>query len=375
MQLRETLSQIWFNIQYKLFPELEEEIGPLTEKHKKLISILELVKIESFIPNRHGCLGRPCKNRVAIARAYIAKVVLNLQFTNQLIDYLKGDKHLRLICGWESVRQIPDESTFSRAFAEFALSTLPDKAHEALIKDVYAEEVAGHVVRDSTPIEAREKPAKKKKEPKKPKKSGRPKKGEIRKKATRIERQKTMSLNEMLEDLPKNCDIGMKKSPKGYTMVWRGYKLHTAVDDHCIPLVAIVTSASLHDSQAAIPLGIKADKVCKNFYDLMDAAYNIDGILEHSMSLRHVPIVGVWSKNSEAKSEKEAEDRRRKILNFQPAEEVRYGERAKTERFNALFKDNYGGRTLRVRGPKKVTCHVMFGILTLAGSLLLGLVQ
>lgn len=184
-----------------------------------------------------------------------------------------------------------------------------------------------------------------------------------------------MSLDEMLEDLPKNCDIGMKKSPKGYTMVWKGYKLHSAVDDHCVPLAAIVTSASLHDSQAAIPLATKADRICNNFYDLMDAAYNVDGILEHSRSLGHIPIAGAWPKNSEAKAEKEAEDLRRRKLNFQLAEEVRYAERAKAERFNALFKDNYGGRIVRVTGHLKVACHVMFGILTLAGSLLLGLAE
>lgn len=170
MKLRTSLSQIWFNIQYKLFPELEEEVGALSDKHKKLISILELIRIEHFVSNHNGFVGRPRKDRVAIARAFVAKVVLNLQFTNQLVDYLKSDKHLRLICGWESAKQVPDESTFSRAFEEFAHSQLPDRVHEALIKDMYEDEIIGHVIKDSTPIEAREKVVKKKKGLKNPKK-------------------------------------------------------------------------------------------------------------------------------------------------------------------------------------------------------------
>ncbi len=30
----------------------------------------------------------------------------------------------------------------------------------------------------------------------------------------------------MLEDLPKDCDVGTKKDSKGYKKSWRGYKLH-----------------------------------------------------------------------------------------------------------------------------------------------------
>jgi Transposase DDE domain len=374
MVLRTTLSQIWGNVQYTLFPMQEEEIGPISEKHKKLIAILELIKIEHFV-NLHchnGFFGRPPKDRVPLARAFIAKIVLKLEFTNQLRDHLFSDKQLRRICGWNSSREIPSESKFCRVFEEFANLKLADLAHESLIKDMYEGEIIGHIVKDSTPIIAREKPVRKKKEIKTPKKNGRPKKGEVREK-TRIENQQKMSLDEMLADLPKQCDFGKKKSANGHTLVWKGYKLHAAIDDHCIPLAAIVTSASLHDSQAAIPLAKKTDTVSQNFYDLMDSAYNVTGILEHSKSLGHVPLVGHWSKNSTAKAEKAAEDRRRERLNWLPSDEVRYNERKKAERFNALFKDYYGGASIRVRGHTKINCHLMFGVLTLAASLLLSL--
>lgn len=56
------------------------------------------------------------------------------------------------------------ESTFSRAFEEFAKNELPTKIHEEMIKGNLGEEVILHISRDSTSIEGREKP--KNKEPK-----------------------------------------------------------------------------------------------------------------------------------------------------------------------------------------------------------------
>ncbi len=38
----------------------------------------------------------------ALARALVAKAVLGLPHTNQLIDRLNADKTLRRLCGWET---------------------------------------------------------------------------------------------------------------------------------------------------------------------------------------------------------------------------------------------------------------------------------
>jgi len=86
-------------------------------------------------------------------------MVYNIPFTNMLVDRLKADKSLRRLCGWEY--QVPDESTFSRANAEFSSSRLPERVHEAMIKKSYATTIVGHISRDSTAINAREKPVKK----------------------------------------------------------------------------------------------------------------------------------------------------------------------------------------------------------------------
>ncbi len=113
----EKLSQFWGRIQGDLFPWLKEELGPLSPKLQELVAILELVRIEDHIRSTAGEPGRPPKDRAAIARAFVAKAVYGFSTTRMLLDRLHSDVPLRRICGFESRREIVDESTFSRAFA------------------------------------------------------------------------------------------------------------------------------------------------------------------------------------------------------------------------------------------------------------------
>jgi hypothetical protein len=76
------------------------------------------------------------------------------------LDRLACDKKLRRICGWEQKGGIPSESTFSRAFAEFSESQLPACVHQAMISENLSEDIVGHISRDATEIEVREKPQK-----------------------------------------------------------------------------------------------------------------------------------------------------------------------------------------------------------------------
>jgi transposase len=376
-QLREVLSQYWLNIQGSLFPWLKEELGELTEKQQQLVMTLELVRLEEFLGMTYGLPGRPPADRAAIARAFVAKMVYDMPTTRVLIDRLESDQQLRRICGWERKSDIPEEWTFSRAFAEFAESRLAERVHEALIHKSYAGEIVGHICRDSTAIEAREKPVKKEtKDPqeKAPKKRGRPKKGEERtKEPTRLERQIAgMSLPEMLEDLPKACDVGTKQNSKGYKSSWNGYKLHIDAADGGIPISCILTSASSHDSQSAIPLATMTNRRVTNCYDLMDSAYDAPQIHDYSRQLDHVPLIDIHPRRNKALKEELAnESKRRKAVNYQTAEEQRYNERSTVERVNGRLKDEFGGRRVRVRGHAKVMCHLMFGILVLTADQLL----
>src|SRR4051812_15183801 len=152
------LFNTWRRIQTELFPNLEEEIGSLPERYRKLVTVLEFVRVEEFLPYPHGAEGRPPVDRAALARAFIAKAVFELPTTDLLIERLKMDKPLRRLCGWNHLGEIPQTWTFSRAFTECATSTLPSRLHEALITAAYDDRLIGHISRDSTAIETREKP-------------------------------------------------------------------------------------------------------------------------------------------------------------------------------------------------------------------------
>ena len=52
-----------------------------------------------------------------------------------------------------------------------------------------------------------------------------------------------------------------------------------------------LSSASLHDSQAAIPLAAMSQQRIINLYDLMDSAYDAAPIKQYSQQLGHVPII------------------------------------------------------------------------------------
>lgn len=373
MSFRNTLSQMWTNVQLTLFPMLQKKCGELSKEHKNLVSILELIRIEEFIPSTKFHFGRPCKDRPAISRAFIAKMVLKIPNTKQLIRLLKVDNTLKIICGWEEINSLPSESKFSRVFNEFANSSLPDKVHQALIKEVYKDTIIGHLIKDSAPLESYEKPLEKLplNERKKIKndRQKRERNGELNRRQIQLQQ----NVDQMISDLPKACDIGRKRSSKGCGMSWKGYKLHAAVDDHCIPIAVIVTSASVNDCEVAIPLGAKANRVAKNYYDLMDAAYDVPEIKEHSLSMGHVPIIDKCARNKAQKIEKEKERQANKLLNFSTAERTRYKQRFPKERFNALYLDSYGGRNLLYSSYMKNCCHVMFGILAMTGSMLIKL--
>ena len=151
--LRVAFAPYWQSIQHALFPQLERVLGPLTEKQQQLVQTLEVIRIEQMIPRRFRVPGRPPKDRAAMARALVAKAVYDMPTTRVLLDRLDTDVVLRRICGWERRSEVPSESVFSRAFAEFSDTQLPQRVHEALIWNTHRDRLVGHLSRDSTAIE------------------------------------------------------------------------------------------------------------------------------------------------------------------------------------------------------------------------------
>ena len=345
------------------------------ERYELFISVLELVRVEALLPYFRGQVGRPEEDRAALARAFIAKAVFDIPTTQALIERLEVDGRLRRLCGWSGGGRLASEATFSRAFSEFAESGLASRLHETLIARTMDGHLVEHISRDATAIEAREKPQPKAPKPKQ-RKRGRPRKGEERAtEPSRLERQLTMTLPQMLADLPRACDVGTKRNAKGHTISWIGYKLHVDTADGGIPVSCIMTSASTHDSQAAVPLGSLTAGRVESLYDLMDAAYDSLEIWAHSILLGHKPIIDVNPRRSvDMKEALKREKRARRALGLVFPEERRYVVRSGSERINGRLKDEFGGRHVRVRGYDKVLAHLMFGMTVLTASQLMRLI-
>jgi len=366
MKLKDKISWLMGRVQKSLFSHLNDCFDtPLTEQEQRLVSILEIVQVEKYVPSSQiRCWrGRKPLDRQSMARAFVAKILYRLPTTSDLIRALLATENLRGICGF-GTKSLPSEATFSRAFAEFSDSQLASRVHDSMVQDYLADELIGHISRDSTAIVGREKPAKKVKELKKPRKRGRPAKGEQREPAAkkRLDRQVVLSAAEAIQELPTRCDRGTKKNAKGYKTSWNGYKLHLDINDAGLPISALVTSASVHDSQVAIPLIKQSSSKVTYLYDLMDAAYDAKRINETSRKFGHVPII---DKNARGKE----------VIPMVPHEAVRYKIRSSAERANGRLKEDFGANNIMVKGHSKVTQHLMFGVIVLFADQLLRLLE
>ncbi len=132
-----------------------------------------------------------------------------------------------------------------------------------------------------------------------------------------------------------------KRNATGHTQKWTGYKLHMDVADGGVPISGFVSSPSLHDSQAAIPLAtISQQRVCK-LYALMDSAYDAKQIHELSKGLGHVPIID----HNPRRNGKDAlirKDTALRAAGLVLAETVRCRERSMVERAFGRLKDEFG---------------------------------
>ena len=176
-----------------------------------------------------------------------------------------------------------------------------------------------------------------------------------------------MTPAQMLDELPRTCDVGVKQDAKGHRQSWRGDKLHIDAADGGIGIRCILTSASLHDSQAAIALATMTAARVTNLYDpgsspgqaLMDSAYDAPEVRAHSESLGHVAIIDVNPRRAERKRELAAEAKARRRLGHASCEQVRFRERSTVERVNGRLKACPGldpGTTLAV---VRYVCAVM----------------
>lgn len=356
------LGRHWNTIQAYLLPGIEDDIGELGEETRKFVQTCELlIRDEMFAKYRWCGNGRPPHSRISMFKAYILKAMRNYPYTETLIAAVRESPTLRRLCGWESVADIPHKSQFSRTFKAFAQDDIASKALAECLREHLGRDGVMHASHDSSEIEAREKGMTRKMDAKDAERPA----------GTRIERQQRLDEAANFAELPTDCDWGCKRNSKGKVEKWKGYKLHLVVGDGDIPLCAFLSSASMHDSQAMIPMMQRASASFDYFYDLADAAYDAAGTRAMSRRLNHAPLID----GNPRRGEKQIDDAGAKFVNIIPAEALRYRIRTGVERVFGMLKDSHGGSTVRVRGNKKVFLHLMFGILVIAAQKLIGLAQ
>jgi len=280
--LTDRVAAFWSRVNGVLFPALEEAGIEMTPKLYQLVTLLDLLQIELFVPPRSPYqVGAKPSDRRCLARAFVAKAFYNATDTKAFRERLLHDKDLRKVCGWAFRWEVPSESTFSRAFAWFADLGMLDQVQAAHVQAWLGDTLIRDVSTDSTAIEAREQPVSRAK----------PATEVAPAEPTRLERQLTQVAEIALLELPGACDVGCKTNSQGNKDYWIGYKFHVRVADGKLPLVAVTTSASVHDSQLAIPLMQLSDRLVTSLYELMDRAYDAKWIRWAGELAGHVPII------------------------------------------------------------------------------------
>ena len=341
------------NISYRLQDIFEEY---LDNSYKTFLHILRVM--EAAVPlmvRGYARTGRKPYQYQPFIRCAWAKSFFKIDTNTELIQRLKTDSTLRLLCGFDTV---PGKSTFSRNFIELSETTIMSETLDRLVIEAHTDQVVYHVSRDSTAIEAREKVPKKEQKGGKgeKKRRGRPKKGEKRppKPETVLEKQVHEDAEASLKNIDTACAHGCKKNSHGNTQFWTGYKLHLDVSDTGFPLSAFVSGANVHDSQLAIPLEKMTESKVFFCYSLMDAAYDSTVIDTFIRSRERVPIIDPNTRGNESRPP------------LDPAKKERFKMRTEVERVNSILKDWLLPRKLYVKGHTKVSFALFSAVVCLA---------
>lgn len=348
------LSRFVRDLPRSLFGLLDSLEGPSLPSHQRVALALEAVRIEESVPAPPPRTGRPAYSRRCLARAFVAKAVLNIPTTRGLAERLRLDARLRRIVGFPG--RAPSEATFSRAFAEFARAGLADAAHERAAARHLGEDFLMHAALDASAVPARERAAPKPApSPRIRSRRGR-KPGRVPPEPTRQERQLAREPRAALSDLPAGCSVGAKVGSKGTLETWRGYKAHALVADGGLPLAFWTTGAGLHDSQAAVPLiRMGASRAGFVAYLLADKAYQGEPIRQAVREAGGTLVAPPKAPKGGT------------AVPLDPASAQRFRARTVVERFFAELKDDRGGRWIFVKGRDKVHAHLMMGVLAIFG--------
>lgn len=348
-------AQILLGLSFDIQECFEEYLG---EEHRAFLAMLRVVE-EAFPREQRTSTGRgrPPIDRNGFKKAFLAMNFFQTSHMSGLLRRLESDAVLRKICGFSTV---PSPASFSRRMAEMAKEAMVTRMLNFLTTKYHRGKIIGHLIRDSTAVEAREKPVNKKKDivlcVEKKRKRGRPRKDEPRgeKKRKRLARQVSMRPGKALSEIDLPCAWGCKRNSQGNVSFWKGYKLHLDVTDLGIPVTAVVTGANVHDSQVALPMEKLSERKVTHLYSVMDCAYDAPEIRNYITNKGRSALID--------QNARRGTDR----VPFDPARKERFKVRTVVERANSHLKDHLIPKKIFVRGHDKVAFQVLCGVVCLA---------
>jgi len=331
----------------------------LTGDQRTFLATLRVIEdtlpSEAYYPRART--GRPAYYMLPFMRAFLAQSFFRIPTMEDVRKQLRANPNLRKICGFSLVPSLP---TFSRRLTELAGDNAFSEALGKIVKEYLGKMITGNILRDSTAIAVRETPCNKKSEVRLPetakRKRGRPRKEEqhLDKTPTVLEQQVTMTFEQAVKMLSRDCAWGCKKNSQGNVSYWKGYKLHLDVTDAGIPVSMLVTGANVHDSQVAIPLEMMTETRVTHLYSLMDSAYDAEPIRSFITARKRIAIIDHNARRKDSRPP------------FCPATVQHYKARSTVERANAHLKDWLIPLQIHVKGIKKVSFILTCSVLCLA---------
>jgi len=291
------------------------------EPTKRFEAIFSTLNIEPllFAVSKKTVYGAPTElNYPAMIYALVARIVERIPTIKDLVKRLRNDFMFHLECGFLFSDCIPSEASFSRFTQKLSESKALETVQETVLLQAIQEgSVDDDVVSfDATHFESRDRATPQEKKPKtEPKKRGRKPKAEQKayqqEKQERdgqktiyektIEDQLYVSLETLRTDVPLHPNWWIKKNSEGKNTFWFGFKAHLAVGSKSqYILQSLMSSASLNDGKAAIPLLKGLQKRLSSLtvqYGVFDAGYDYDAIYRQLHQMKVKAIIAYNKRN------------------------------------------------------------------------------
>jgi transposase len=291
------------------------------EPTKRFEAIFSTLHIEPllFAVSKKTVYGAPTElNYPAMIYALVVRIVERIPTIKDLVKRLRHDFIFHLECGFLFSDRIPSEASFSRFTKKLSESNALESVQETLLLQAIQEGfITDDVVSiDATHFESRDRSIPQEKKPKaEPKKRGRKPKAEqetFQKEKQIREEQKTIyektiedqldvDLETLRTTVPSQPNWGIKKNSEGKNTFWFGFKAHLAVGTKSqYILQSLMSSASLNDEKAAIPLlkGIQERLSSLTIqYCTLDAGYDYEAIYIQLHRMKAKAIIAYNKRN------------------------------------------------------------------------------